>query len=196
MLDVVLDGCHLSLDGGDLFVNGFRVELGDLSDRLLHEFLDVFHQNLAAENILIGLHFGEHVLKLLLPTVLVLFQDLIDLVLKEYPFEGGVVPQVLQLREPDLKLPLEEVPRVVCVVDQDVLDGEELRLVVHDYACVRGDVALTVSERVESVDRLVRGHIVRKVDQDLNLLGCHVLNFLDLDLAFVLGLEDRVYEDV
>ncbi len=106
------------------------------------------------------------------------------------------MPLVLKLREPDLQLPLEKIPRVVCVVDQDVLDGQELRLVVHNDAGVRGDVALAVRERVEGIDRLVRGHIVRKMHKDLDLLGCHVLDLLDLYLAFVLGLEDRVDEYV
>ena len=106
MLYVVLDGLHLRLDGGDLLVDGLGVELGDLADRLLDKFLDVLHHDLAAENVLIGLHLREHVLQLLLPAVLVLLQDLIDLVLKEYPFEGCVVPLVLKLGEPDVKLPL------------------------------------------------------------------------------------------
>ena len=106
------------------------------------------------------------------------------------------MPLVLKLREPDLQLPLEKISRVVRVVDQDVLDREELRLVVHDDAGVRGDVALAVRERVEGVDGLVRGHVVRKMDEDLDLLRGHVLNLLDLDLALVLGLQDGVDEDV
>ena len=196
MLDVVLDGLHLRLDGGDLLVDGLCVEFGNLAHRLLHEPFDVLHQDLAAEDVLVGLHLREHVLQLLLPAVLVLLQDLIDLVLKEYPFEGCVVPLVLKLREPDLQLPLEKISRVVRVVDQYVLDREELRLVVHDDAGVRGDVALAVRERVEGIDGLVRGHIVRKVDKNLDLLRGHILDLLDLYLAFVLGFEDRVNEDV
>ena len=106
------------------------------------------------------------------------------------------MPLVLKLGEPDVKLPFEKIPCVVRVVDQYVLDREELRLVLHDDAGVRRDVALAVRERVQSVDRLVRGHIVRKVDKNLDLFRGHILDLLDLDLAFVLGLQNRVDEDV
>ena len=196
VLDVVLYGLHLGLDGSDFLVDGLRVELGDLADRLLHELLDVLHQDFPSEDVLVGLHLGEHLVQLLLPAVLVLLQNLIDLVLEEYPFEGGVVPLVLQLGEPDLKLPFEKVSGVESVVGQYVLDGEELWLVVHDDAGVRRDVALTVREGVQGVDGLVRGHVVREMDENIDLLCGHVLDFLDLDLAFVLGLKDRVDEDV
>ena len=196
MLDVVLHLLHLSLDRGDLLVHRLGVELGDLADRLLHELVDVVHDDLPAQEILVVPHLGEDIIELLLPALLVLLEDLVHPVLEEYALKGIVVPLVLQLTETDLELPLENVPCVERVVDEYVLDREELRLVVHDHAGVRGYVALAVGEGVQGVDRLVRGHIVGKVDYDLHLVSGHVLDLLDLDLALLLGLDDRVLDDL
>ena len=190
MLDVVLDLLHLVLDRGDLLVHGLGVELGYLADRLLDELVDVIHGDLPAEEVLVVLHLGEHIVKLLFPTLLVLLENLVNPVLEEYPLKGVVMPLVLEFVEADAQLPFQKILGVVGVIDEYVLDTQELRLVVHNHAGVRGDVALAVGEGVESVYRLVRGDIVRQVDDDLHLVRGHVLDLLDLDLSLFLSLDD------
>ena len=196
MLDVVPDLLHLGLNRCDLLIHRLGIELGDLADRLLHELVDVVHDNLPAEEVLVVLHLRKDVLELLLPALLVLLEDLVHPVLEEYAFKGVIVPLILELVETDAQLPFQDVPGVVSVVDEYILDAQELRLVVHDHAGVRGDVALAVGEGVQGVDRLVRGDVVGKVDYDLHLVRSHVLDLLYLDLALLLGLDDRVLDDL
>ena len=196
MLDVVAYLFHLGLDRGNLLVHCLGVELGDLADRFLDKPVDVFHDDLPSEKVLVVLHLIEHVPELFLPALLVLFQDLVDPVLKEYPFERVVVPFVLKFSETYLQLPLQQVLGVEGVVDEYVLDAQKLGLVVHDNAGVRSYVALAVGEGVESVDGLVGGNVVGKVDDDLDLVRRHVLDLLDLDLALVLSLDYGVLDDL
>ena len=82
------------------------------------------------------------------------------------------------------------------VVFEYVVDREELRLILLDYAGIGINRCFAVGECVQSVYCLVRGNVVRKVDYDFNLFGCHVLNLLDLDLPLVLGFQDRIDEDM
>ena len=49
--------------------------------------MDVFHRDLTAEEVLVVLHLGEHIVELLFPAALVLLEDLVDTVLKEYPLK-------------------------------------------------------------------------------------------------------------
>ena len=130
VLELVPHVLHLVLQGVDLLVQGLGVELGNLADRLLHELQDVVHHDLAVEEVLVLLHLGEDVVELLLPVALVLLQHLVDAVLEEDALQGVVVPLVLQLAELDLQLTAQEFAGVERVVLEDVVDGQELRLVL------------------------------------------------------------------
>ena len=79
-------------------------------------------------------------------------------------------------------------------VFQDVVNTQEGGLVVLDYAGVGGDCVLAVRERIQGVDGLVRRHVVGQVDEDIDLVGGHILDFLDFDFALVLCLEYRGYD--
>ena len=192
MLDVVAHDGHLFLQGEDLLVDGLGVELGDLADRLLHELEDVVQGDLPAEEILVVLHLREDVLDLRLPVLLVLLEDLVDAVLEENALQGAVVPVGLQFVQLDLQLLEQQVAGMVGAVLEDVVNRQELRLVVLDHAGVRRDVDFAVREGVQGVDGLVRGDVVGQVDEDVHLVGGHVLDLLDLDLALVLGPEDGI----
>ena len=104
------------------------------------------------EEVLVLLHLREDVVELLLPVALVLLQHLVDAVLEEDALQGVVVPLVLQFAELDLQLTAQELAGVVRVVLEDVVDGQELRLVLLDDAGVRVDGGLAVREGVQGVD--------------------------------------------
>ena len=197
MLNLVLHLLHLGLDGGDLLVHRLGVETRDLPDGLLHEPVDVFHDDVALDQRTVFLHGLEDGVLLRVPgREILLFQQLVNAVLEEDALQGVVVPLVFQFGEPDLQLALQQLQRVVRVVDEDVLDRQELRLVVYDDAGVRRDVALAVGEGVQGVDGLVRRNVVGQVDEDLHLVRRHVLDLLDLDLPLVLRFQDGVDQHV
>ena len=194
MLQVVADLVDLFFDGVNPLVQGLGVEFGNLPDRLFDEFEDVFHHDGAVQQVFVVPHAGENVVKLLLPAHLVLFEDFVDAVLEKDALQGIVMPFVLQFAEFDFELLPEDVAGMEGIVFEDVVHREELRLVILDDAGVRVEGRLAVGEGVQGVDGLVGRDVVGKVQDDLHLLGGHVIDFLDLDLAFVLGLDDRIDE--
>ena len=210
MVEIITDFVHLLLEIPDFLVNDLGVELGNLADRLLHELEDVFHCDFPLEKSLVLKHLGEDVLNLGIPGLLVLFQDFINPVLKENLLERGVVPAVLELVQPDLELFSKEFPGMIGIVGEDVVHTEELRLVVLDYAGVRGNGGLAVGECVECVDCLVRGNVVRqvydylrvpvrgnviwKMNHEVGRVGRHILDFLYFDFSLSLGLENGLDE--
>ena len=196
VVQMVPDFLHLVFQGVYFFVQGLGVELGNLADRFLHQLQDVFHHDLPVQEVFVVLHLGQDVVQLLFPTHLVLLQDLINAVLEEDPFQGGVVPVFLQFGQAVFQLGLQDVAGVPGVVFQNLVHGEEYGLVVADDAGVGGYLGFALGEGVEGVDGLVRRNIGRKMDDNLHLVGGHVLDFLDVDLLFVPGLEDAVDDGV
>ena len=77
---------------------------------------------------------------------------------------------------------------------QDLRNPEEVRLLVPDDARVRGDRHLAVGEGVERVDGLVRRLVGRDLNDDFDLVGRIVVDLSDLDLALVVGLNDRILD--
>ena len=193
MLQLVPEVCNLLLYAADSLFHGLDVELGNLAHRLLHKLKDIVHYNLAVNLALELLHGLEYLLKLNLPSLLVLLQDFVNAVLEEDSFKGVVMPVVLQLVQANLKLAAKELLGVVGAVFQHVVYAQELRLVVYDNAGVGRDCSLAVREGVKCINRLVRGYIVGKVNHNLYLLRSHILYFLNLDFALVLCLQDGVY---
>ena len=110
---------HLVLQGVDLFVQGLGVELGDFPDRLFHQLQDIVHRDFPVEEVLVLLHLGEDVVKLLFPAHLVLFQDLIDPVFEEDALQGVVVPLLFQFAELDFQPPAQQLFRMEGVVLED-----------------------------------------------------------------------------
>ena len=102
------------------------------------------------------------------------------------------MPLIFEFAQPDRKFLTEKVARVLRTVAKHVVDTEHLRLVVKDHACVRSDRHLTCRECIECIDRLVRRHVIRKVDQDVDLVSGEVIDLLDLDLSAFLCLEYRL----
>ena len=80
---VVLHHLHLCLKLGNLLVYNFHIKLGDLAYRFFNKFQDIIHDDWAQNKILELQHLLVHIIKLLLPSAGLLFQDAVHLVLKE-----------------------------------------------------------------------------------------------------------------
>ena len=158
--------------------------------------MDILHHDFAAQHSLVLLHLLEDILQLVLPGLLVLFEDLVDAVFEEDALQAGVVPVVFELGKAYAELLFQQVAGVEGIVLEDVVDRKELRLVLHDHAGIRGNVGLAVGESVEGIDGLVGGDIVGKMDDDVHLVGGHIFDLLDLYLPLILGLEYGIYEDM
>ena len=196
MLQVVLHFVHLVLYASELLIDSLCIELRNLPDWLFYELVDILHGDIPLEKSLELEHLGEYFVKLIFPGLCITLKDLVDLVLEENLLERAVVPVVLELIESDLELLSKETLCVVCAVSENLVHRKELRLVVHDDAGVRRDRNLAVCKRIKRIYGLVRRHIVRKMDHDLCLVSCKVINLLDLDLALFLCLEDRINDDM
>ena len=189
MLQLVAEVCNLLFYAADLLFYGLNIELGNLADRFFYQFEDIVHDDLPANHVLVLLHGIEHLLKLNLPGLLILLQDLVNAVLEEDLLKGIVVPVVLKLVQLYLQLAAQKLLGVVGAVLKYIFHAQELRLVVHNHAGVGGDGSLAVREGIKGVDCLVRGYVVGQVNQNLHLCRGHILNLLDLDFALVLGLQ-------
>ena len=102
------------------------------------------------------------------------------------------MPVCFQLSQLVFQLSLEDVAGMIGIVLQDLVHGEEHRLVFPDDASVGAYLGFAVSEGVEGVDGLVRGNVGREMDDDLHLVGGHVIYLLDVDFLLVLGADDAV----
>ena len=105
------------------------------------------------------------------------------------------MPVFRELIEPYLQLFPEQVHRVGGIVPENLLHIKELRLVVDNYAGIGRNGNLAVGKGVEGIYRLVRGHVVGQMDDDVGLVGGKVIDFPDLDLPFVLGFHYGVYHE-
>ena len=146
------------------------------------------------EQILIFLHLGEYLRYLAVPVGLVQLQQLVNSVLEEYSFQRAGVPLVFKLGKLDAKFLKEDVPCVVGTVFENVFYRHECRLVVLYDTGVWRDVIFTVRECVERVYGLVRRHVARKMNEDIDLVRGHVLYFLDFYLAAFLRFQDGLYK--
>ena len=100
------------------------------------------------------------------------------------------MPFVLEFSQSDREFLSEEFLGMLGAVTEHVVHAEDLRLVVKNHAGVRRDGHFAGCECVERIYRLVRRYIVRKVDYDVDLVCCKVVDLLDLDLSCLLRLED------
>ena len=194
MLEVVAHLVDIGFDAADLLFGGLDVEARDLAYRLLDQTGDVFLRDGAPEQVLVLVHFPLDILQLLFPGSRVVFEDAVDFLFEEDLFEARPVPVAFQLVEEDPEFLVEEVFGMECVVAQDFVHAHEMGFAVHDDAGVGGEGHLAVGESVERVDGLVGRNVVLQRDVDLHAAARHVVDLLDLDLALVVGLDDRVDE--
>ena len=195
MFYVVADGCHFLFQRAQLLLHRLHVEFGYLSYRLLDQFQYILHQYVAFQQGTEFVHTGEYVLQLLLPAAgFVVLQQLVNLVLEENLLERAAVPVVPEFVQAYLLLLEQQVAGMEGGIAQDVVHSQELRLVVHYDAGVRGNGHLAVGEGVERVDGLVRGNVVRQVYDYLRVPGGKVVYLAYLDLALFLGLHDALAE--
>ena len=81
--------------------------------------------------------------------------------------------------------------RIVCRMAQHVAHFEEVRFVVHDHTTVRRNADLTVRKSIQGIDRFVWRYTRSQMHQDLYIFRCIIVHFLDLDLPFIVCLQDR-----
>ena len=74
-------------------------------------------------------------------------------------------------------------------VAQDVRNPHKCRFVVLDDAAQRRDGHFAVRKGIQGVDGLVRGNAGRQMDEYFYLVGCIVVDALDLDLALFVGFQ-------
>ena len=189
MVELVADFGNLLLGIADFLLHSLDVELGNLAHRLFDQLEDVFHHNLPAEQLLVLLHRGKNLVELNLPALLVLFQHLVNAVFEENLFKRTVVPALLELIEANLQLTAKQLPGVVGAVFEDIVDAQELRLAVDDDAGIRGDGNFALGEGIQGVYCLVGRHVIRKMDDNLHLVGGHIVYLLDFDFTLVFFLE-------
>ena len=106
------------------------------------------------------------------------------------------MPVVFEFAFADFKLSSQQFFRMFGIVDEDVLHAEELRLVILYDTGIWSDCSLTIRERVECVDGLVRRNVVRKMDDEVCSRRGHILYLLDLYLALVFSLQDGIHESM
>ena len=90
---------------------------------------------------------------------------LVDLLLDEDLLQREHVPAGIELAEPDLQLPLEQVARALRRDAEDVGDAGERRLVVEDDDRIRVDENLAFREGVERILRQLRIAAGQEVDR-------------------------------
>ena len=136
ILQIVPYTLHLLLKLGNLLIHHLNVKLGDLAYRLLHQFQDIVHYYRPVHKILELKHLPEHIIKLLLPCLGILLKYTVNLVLKENLLKREIVPLVLQLRHPYLKLPAQQLLGVICTVPENLVNPNKMRIPVYDHAGV------------------------------------------------------------
>ena len=193
MVQVVLRRLQVLLDLADLVVGLLAVVTRNTDKFQLGELLHVFKRHFTSQPHLEGfqtlIHGGISLLAALAP-----LDQLVEPVLDEDAFERGGVPCLAQLAQPDFQLQPQQRLGVLGRAAQDLRNPEEVRLLVPDDARVRGDRHLAVGEGVERVDGLVRRLVGRDLNDDFDLVGRIVVDLSDLDLALVVGLDDRILD--
>ena len=102
MVEVVLGLFHFLLNVSQLLVGLLDVELRDFADGLLTEFLHIFARDFAFQQLAIFIETTLDTRKLVIPSLIVLvFQLLIDTLLKENLLQRNPMPAILQLINED-----------------------------------------------------------------------------------------------
>ena len=104
------------------------------------------------------------------------------------------MPRFVQLVETDLQLAAQQVSGVLGRAAQDFAHAQEVGLLVADDARIGRNGDFAVGECVERVDGLVARLVAGHVYDDLDLLGRVVVHAADLDLALLVGADDRLLD--
>ena len=84
----------------------------------------------------------------------------------------------------------QQVEGVVCRVAQDFTYTQEMRFVVSDYAAIGRYTDFTVRKCIQRINRLIRGYARRKVNEDLHITGCIIVDLLDFYFPLVVCLQN------
>lgn len=188
---VLLGRCDVVFEPFDQLVGFEGVELGDALDLDFKQAKNVVLRDLALEEFLVGLEAfidgGDDGF----PSFL-FFDAAVDAFLDEDLLQGAEVPLLFELTELDLEFELEQVTRLLGGEVEQILSGEEVRLLVFDHADVGRYGQFAIGEGVE---RLLDGLGVGsggQIDKDLDDVGGIILDALDFDLALFVGRDDRI----
>ncbi len=193
MIQIVVHALDLGLDRLDLVVGPLRIEPRDADELQLREALHVVERHFPAQQLLEGRQPLVHRLVGRLAGLAPL-DELVELVLDEDAFERSGVPRLVEFMQPDFELLPQQRPRMIGRTAQDLAHAHEVGLLVPDDAGVGRNRHLAVGEGVERVDRLVRRLVGRHLHDDLHVLGRVVVHAADLDLALLVGLDDRLLD--
>ena len=193
MIQIVAHALDLGLDRLDLVVGPLRIEPRDADELQLREALHVVERHFPAQQLLEGRQPLVHRLVGRLAGLASL-DELVELVLDEDAFERSGVPRLVEFMQPDFELLPQQRPRMIGRTAQDLAHAHEVGLLVPDDAGVGRNRHLAVGEGVERVDRLVRRFVGRHLHDDLHVLGRVVDHAADLDLALLVGLDDRLLD--
>ena len=192
LLDALLDLLH-GLVGLEAVVGG------DALDADFGEAGDVLLGDLAAELLEEGLQaladFVEHAFP-----GLGFLDAPVDALLDEDALERIPVPLLLEFAELDLEFALQQRLGGLDAALEDVADAEEVRLVVAGLRVADDDAGggvelhLAARENIELLDDFAGLRALRKMDENLDLVGGVVVDVLDLDLALGVGGEDGLDE--
>ena len=178
----------------DLFDQLIDVKPVNTAHRLFGELEDILPGDIPLQQFSEGLEGLVDGFNDQLPSFMLLLQFLVDLLFEEDLFERCVMPFGFELFKPDLQFSLQQVAGLVRRNTQQVRYADEYRTIVNDHTGVRGDAHFAVGEGVECIDGDVRGNPRRQFDIDLHFCRCVVGHFLDLDLALIVGLDDRIHQ--
>ncbi len=183
----------LLLDAADFVVRTLAVVARYADELQLREALHVLRRHRAAQQVLerfeAPVHRGVSLLAAAAP-----LDQLVELVLDEDAFERGGMPRFVQLVETDLQLAAQQVSGVLGRAAQDFAHAQEVGLLVADDARIGRNGDFAVGECVERVDGLVARLVAGHVYDDLDLLGRVVVHAADLDLALLVGADDRLLD--
>ena len=123
-----------------------------------------------------------------------LFNVSVNALLDENLLQAGKMPLFLELVELELKLGLEYLHRAVGRAAQHVAYPHEYRLLVYNHAGHGAHRRLAGREGIKSIHHLVRRNTGEQLDHNFDVLCRVVFNFLDLNLALIVGLDYGFYK--
>ena len=92
----------------------------------------------------------------------------------------------------DFQFLAEKSEGIVCRFLQYIAHGEEVRFLLVDDTAVRRDAYLTVGERIERIQCLVRRYAWSQMHEDFHLGRSQVFHFANFDFSLFAGFYDRV----
>ena len=123
-----------------------------------------------------------------------LFDVAVNAVLNENLLEACKMPLLLELIELELQLGPEHLHGTVGRAAQHVANPHKYRLLVYNNTGHGANRRLAGREGIKGIHHLVRRNTREQLDHNFYMLRRIVLNFLDFNLALVVGLDHGFYE--